>query len=151
MEGTNPMRTFFSQIRSAKFLALAVVVAAACGGDTQFSYFRVSVTIDPVSVNFDCLNRIYSCAADVSGDRTDSGDLKCFKGSIDYKFGAFEYDTEGNGGMVSFTVRMLDVNRKELARGTSMPVAIAANQMTPAAVVVKAVDCKDPLDDPKKP
>ncbi len=143
------MRTFqnvFSRVRSLKVLALVVLVAVSCGGDTEFAYFRVNVSIDPVSVNFDCLNRIYACAADVGGDRDDSGQLRCFKDHIEYKFGAFEYDTKGSGGNVTFTVRMNDSNGKKLASGTSMPVPIVANQMTAATVVVKAVDCVDPLD-----
>jgi hypothetical protein len=129
--------------RGTLLLALAALGATACGGEVTYSYFRVAVKVDEASVSFDCLRRFFACAANVSGADHDSGDVKC-QNPASHDLGAFEFSSTARSGAVTFAVSAYDTNRKELARGESMPVGVVPNMVTRAEVVLKAVDCKDP-------
>jgi hypothetical protein len=128
-------------------LAALAVGSTACGGDVTYGYFHVDVKIDK-GISMDCLNRVYACAAKVSGASDDEGDLSCIKGAVNYDFGAFEYSTRAKG-TVKFTVVLMDVNRKEILTGDSPEVGIMPNASVNTTVTVKEVDCKDPNLQPK--
>lgn len=128
-------------------IGLGLLGLLGCGEDVTYGYFHVDVKIDK-GVSMDCLNRVYACAAKVSGAASDEGDLACVKGSVNYDFGAFEYSTRANGA-VKFSVVLMDVNRKEILAGDSPEVGIMPNASVSTTVTVKEVDCRDPNQPPK--
>lgn len=124
------------------FALLAGLGLSACSDGTQYSYFAVQVSIDPASVNEEMLRSIDTCTLTVEGDDQDFQGLSCGLNKVKLEVGTAEFSTNKERGQLRFLVVMRDINRKDVARGESAPVAIVPNTaIAPirTAIVARAV------------
>jgi hypothetical protein len=121
-------------------LVLALGLSAlACEKPVTYSYFKVTVTLDPITIDEDFIQRINSCGVVVEGPREVMADLTCTKGTVKRNLGVFDYSTAAKKGAVRFVVILKDVGQNVIARGESVELGIVPNVSTPATVLVKAV------------
>jgi hypothetical protein len=108
-------------------------LTGACG---QTSYFEVSVAVknDVPAVTPTCLFTISHCSVTVSGaDSYHTGllDKACHRSNpTDYSLGAFQYATDKDSGVVTFTVEIQDGNLKKLGDGTASGAIIPGGRQT---------------------
>jgi hypothetical protein len=116
-----------------------VGLALGCEELVTYSYYDVTVRLDPVSIDDDMLLKINSCAVVVEGLRQDTTDLVCVRGSIKHDLGHFNYSTSTKSGTVRFIVSLKDLRGREIAHGESVELGIVPNVTTPATILVTAV------------
>lgn len=131
-------RTFRAAVAGVLGL-LAAATLPACGSEVTYSYFNVKVDIDPASVDDDLRRTIASCGIFVTGDDADQVSVPCTLTKVPYALGIVDFATSRKRGTLTFTAIMMDLNRGEIAKGTSGPVAIVPNSTTQTSVLAVKV------------
>ncbi len=126
------------QVLFGGLLAAGALGLGGCGEDVTYSYYRVAVTFDKETIPLELMNLINACGVVVSGNRSDTGDLPCPRGSTRYELGTFEYSGAISSGAVNFTVLANDINLVPLARGESGNLQAMPNGTTTGSILVKA-------------
>jgi hypothetical protein len=133
-------------MRGLCWLAVGVALAApgtGCDRDVTYSYFDVGVTLDRTSadpIDDELLAVVEGCAAVAeNGDRRETADLHCVRGSIPTDLGTFQYTTKQTTGTVTFSVTLKSYWGAIVARGESPPIGIVPGNKVMTSLVVKAL------------
>ena len=127
--------------------AAALLTLAGCEEDNKFSYFKVSVNVNP-SANAEFLARIAACGVnvvDTSGNVLDFASISCAEGQVrNHALGVVDWST-AEPRTVRFIVTLKDRATREIAKGTSADLSVGANATVTGSLQV------DPLPDPVMP
>lgn len=129
--------------RALSSLGLAIVLLGACNSSTEtYTYVRVKVDLDLTSVPDEDRKDINACGVAVEGRggaHSDTFSLQnCVRGKTPYDLGTFEYATLSNTGTLTFTLRAINIGRKDLAVGVSDTVAIVPGQTIDTSILAKS-------------
>jgi hypothetical protein len=124
----------------AALLATALATAG-CGDDENvtYAYFNVAVRFDPATMPVPLMQQVFTCGIIVEGPKQDSANLPCRRGDMTFDIGTFNYSTNVPRMSYRFTVVAYDINRRELARGTSEPRGALPNMTVDASVLVQGL------------
>ncbi len=116
---------------------LGAAALAGCGPtDVTYSYFAITVDVDPRIEPEEVRPMIDTCPVVVETPRGEvGGDLHCVRNRIGDRY-KFEFSTTLTSGSFKFTVLMKDRNLKVLARGESPQLGLVPGQTVPGSLTV---------------
>jgi hypothetical protein len=139
-------KTFFG-IASTLFL----LGASGCSEETTYSYFTIAMSWDP-ALEPEFLARVSACGLVVEGSDYDQITVPCVdNGQVIKNLGAADFSTSESSGQLTFTLNVLDLNQKLMAKGVQEPPApksygIVPNGTVGLALVIRKLKTNEPAD-----